>query len=156
MYSKMVATFLWLSASMVVFGLSVTGCSTIAEQFMEKPKVVLQQVNLREVTISGATVVFQVMVDNPNAFGINLSRLNYHVEIGGRAISSGALDQGLKIEANQQSLVELPVPVRYSDIFSSAFEALRGGSSSYRVKGSASFGQFTVPFDEVGDIKFKR
>jgi LEA14-like dessication related protein len=132
------------------------GCSTVAEQILEKPNVTLQQVNVREIGVSGATVIFNVLVDNPNPFGINLRQLTYDVEIGGRALTSGVMDKGIRIEAKEKSLVEIPIPVRFSDVFASALDVMKNGTRTYRVRGSASFGPFSIPFDESGELKFKR
>jgi LEA14-like dessication related protein len=150
------ARYFAFAVSILVGFLASSGCSTVAERILEKPKVTLQQVKVREIGVSGATVVFNVMVDNPNPVGINLRQLTYDVEIGGRALTSGVMEKGVRIEAMEKSLVEIPIPVRFSDVFASAVDVMKNGTRTYRVRGSASFGPFSIPFDETGELKFKR
>ena len=61
-------------------------CASVAEKLIEKPKVSLSSIALKDVTQNGATVVFGVGVENPNAFALRLDALKYDLEIGGKAI----------------------------------------------------------------------
>lgn len=132
------------------------GCSAIGKRLVEQPKVALDRVNVRDVGGSGATVVFGVRVDNPNPFALKVDALRYEVEIGGKPLSTGQLDQAAEVAGNGNTVVEIPIAVKYSDVFSSLTSFLSNGSSTYRIKGDATFGLFTIPFDQSGDLKLKK
>jgi LEA14-like dessication related protein len=128
-------------------------CTTLGQAILEKPKVELDHVSLREANSSGAIVLFGVKVDNPNAFSLKVDTLKYDVEIGGKHFSSGKIDKPAEVAAKNNAIVEIPVPVKYSDVFSSVLELLTKKTSSYRLKGEASFGLLNIPFDEKGEFK---
>ena len=143
-------------ASLTAFALAlvVSGCSFIAKKVIEKPKVDLASVNLRDAHATGATVVFGVKVENPNSFALRVDSLKYDVEIGGKAFSSGKLEKPAEVGGKGTAVIDVPVPVRYADVFASLLEFVQKGTSSYRVKGTAAFGVLEIPFDEKGDLKF--
>lgn len=135
--------------------ISVAGCSSLVKQVLKEPKVNLEKVDVREVGASGATVVFNVGVENPNGVGITLDALKYDVEIAGKALSSGALEKPAEVAAHGKTVVEIPVPLKYSEVFSSLMGFLKAGESTYRVKGEAAFGIFSIPFDQAGKFKLR-
>lgn len=136
--------------------LSVVACSTIAEKVIEKPAVALKSVQVTDASSKGATLVFGVQVENPNSFALKVDALQYDVEIGGKLVSSGQLESAAHVPANERAVVEIPVPVQFADLFSSALSFLQSGASQYRVKGSARFGLLSVPFDRSGELSFTK
>ena len=142
--------------SVLVFAaLVVLGCKSIAEKIVEKPKVALSSLALKDVGPNGATLVFGVEVENPNPFALKLDALHYDLELGGRAIGSGQIEKPSEVAAHAKGVVDVPVPVKFADLFSSLSEFLTKTTTRYRVKGEASFGMLVVPFDEKGDLKLK-
>lgn len=133
----------------------LTGCSFIGKKLIEKPKVQLQRVDVRDVGATGATVVFGVQVENPNSTALKVDSLRYDVEIGGKPFSSGRLPQGAEVPANGKVSLDIPVPVRYTDVFASLVGLLADGTSTYRLKGEAVFGLFTIPFEKSGEFKLR-
>lgn len=132
------------------------GCSSLGRKLIETPKVELAKVDVRDTKADGATVVFGVRVENPNAFALKVDSLRYDVEIGGKNFSSGKIDKPAEVAAKDKTIVELPVAVRYADVFSSLLDLVKKGTSTYRLKGDASFGLLTVPFDEKGEFKLNQ
>lgn len=135
---------------------SVVGCSAIAKKIIEKPKVALERVHVRDVGSAGATVVFGVQVENPNRFSIKVDALRYDVEIDGKVVSSGSLDAPAEVPAKQTSIVDIPVPIQYGDLFSSVLGFIQNGASAYRIKGAAAFGMLEVPFEKSGELNFRK
>jgi LEA14-like dessication related protein len=144
------STFLLIAA----FGCS-TSCSSVAEKLIEKPKVALSSVALKDVTSNGAVVVFGVEVDNPNAFALRLDALRYDLEVGGKAIGSGKIDQPAEVAGHSKGVVHVPVPVKFQDLFNSFSELMSKTTSDYRVRGEAQFGLLSIPFDEKGELKLR-
>lgn len=140
-----------------IVGLSsfFSGCTYVAKKIVEPPTVALDRVTVKDVGASGATVVFGVAVDNPNPFMIRVDQLKYDVDIGGKPISTGKLEHAAEVGGRSKAIVDIPVPVKYSEVFSSLFDFVSKGTSTYRVRGEASFGVLSVPFDKSGDLKLK-
>lgn len=133
----------------------LTGCSSFSKM-IEKPKVTLDNLKVQDPTLTGATLVFGLMVDNPNAVALQVDELIYDLEISGRALSSGRLAEGAKVPAREKAIVEIPVAVKYSDLFESVIGLLKNQSSPYRIKGSARIGPFSIPFDKTGEVKLSK
>ncbi|MES2962241.1 MAG: LEA type 2 family protein [Bdellovibrionota bacterium] len=132
-----------------------SSCASVAERLVEKPKIALSRVALQDVTPNTATVVFGVEVDNPNGFALKLDALRYELEIGGKAIGSGRIDKPAEVAAHSKGVVDVPVPVKFADLFSSFSDLMNKTTSDYRVRGEASFGLLSIPFDEKGEIKLR-
>lgn len=154
--SSATAAMALLMGLVTLASFALTGCASIAEQIIKEPKVNLSRVNVKDVTAQGATVLFGVEVDNPNAFALKVDSLRYDIEIGGKALTSGRIEQAAEVQANAKSIVDIPVPVKFSEIFSSVMDLVSSGSKPFRVRGEAKFGLFTLPFDKTGEIKFKQ
>lgn len=152
---KSALSFVVSLALMTVAAGCTSSCSSVAERIVEKPKVALARIGLKDMTSSGATVVFGVEVDNPNPFALKLDALRYDLEIGGKAIGSGKLDQPAEVAANTKGIVDVPVPVKFDALFNSISELMSKTTSDYRVRGEAQFGLFSIPFDEKGELKLR-
>jgi LEA14-like dessication related protein len=132
-----------------------SSCSSVAEKLVEKPKVALSSIALRDVSTNGATVVFGVEVDNPNAFSLRLDALRYDLEVGGKQIGSGRIEKPAEVAGRSKGIVDVPVPVKFQDLYSSVSELMSKTVSDYRVRGEAQFGLITIPFDEKGELKLR-
>jgi LEA14-like dessication related protein len=136
--------------------LAVSSCSSIASKVIEKPTVRLASVGIKDANPQGVTVVFGVEVDNPNSFALKIDALRYAAEIGGRPFSSGALTDLKEVPGKGKAVVDLDVAVKYSDLFTSVLDFVSNGTTKYHVKGDASFGILTIPFEQSGDLKLKQ
>lgn len=132
-----------------------SACSTIAQQIIQEPKVALQGVKLQEMTTLGGTLLIGVEVDNPNPFSLRLDDLTYELEIAGKALSKGQIKESASVAAKAKTVVEIPVPVKFQDLYASAMDLFSKKSSAYRVKGEARFGLITLPFDRTGEMKLR-
>lgn len=134
---------------------SLMACSTLVQKAIEKPRLEMASVGISNLTREGATVLFGIRIENPNAFSIDVDSLKYDIEIAGKRVSQGALEKPVEIAAKGKSLVEVPVPVLYAQVFSSIFDFLQTGMSTYRIKGEAEVGFLKIPFENAGEFSFK-
>ncbi|HVK60642.1 MAG TPA: LEA type 2 family protein [Bdellovibrionales bacterium] len=144
MYKKILFSMLMIVAAI--------GCSSIAQKIVKEPKVSLAGVNLKDVNSQGGTVVANIQVENPNAFALKVDAVTYDVEIGGKHLSRGELEAPASVKGNGKTIVPIPVPVKFSDLFASAMDFIQKKTTKYRVKGEAKFGVITIPFDNTGDL----
>lgn len=142
--------------AMVIFALSLAGCAALSEKVIERPDVEISNVGLQDVGMRGATLVFGVKVDNPNAFKLQLNGLKYTLEMGGKQLAANELQEPAEVPANGSSVINVPVTFKFSEVFSSLTDFAQTGASSYRIKGDARLGLFTVPFSRTGELNFKQ
>jgi LEA14-like dessication related protein len=132
-----------------------TACTSLSS-LIEKPTASLQGLTIKDPTTEGATFVFALLVENPNKVALEVDELAYDLEVSGKQLTSGKLDQGAHLPANGSATIDIPVAVKYSDLFSSVLQLLKAQSSPYRLKGSARIGPFSIPFEKNGDVKLPR
>lgn len=149
----------WAFGLVLVVGLMaalavISSCQTIGQAIVEKPKVALDHVGLKDMTMEGATILFGVKVENPNSFALKVDSLRYAVEVGGKPFGSGQIEKPTEVAGHGKAVVEIPIPVKYADVFASLIDFVQNKSSTYRVKGEATFGVLNIPFDEKGELKF--
>lgn len=143
--------FNWIAAVLSGFCVALAGCVS-ADKILEKPRISLRSLKVMEPNASGATLVFGVLVENPNGIALHVDELIYDLEVAGRQLSSGKLAEGASVPAKNTAVVEIPVSVRYADLFTSLIQLLDEAKSPYRIKGSARVGPFQIPFDQAGEV----
>lgn len=140
---------------LIGFALLVAGCSSLVQTLVQEPKVSFNSVSVRDAKQEGATAVIALNIENPNGVSLTVDRLKYALELGGKPIASHEVLKIATIAAHATTKVEVPVPFRYDEVFSSVLDLISKGSAVYKVKGEASIGLFTLPFDHSGDLKLR-
>ena len=132
------------------------GCSALAKKIVKDPKVTLEHVHVTDLELSGATVVFELSVQNPNSFPLEVDSVRYNVELGGKDLGPGTLPKGAKVEGKTTKVIPIPYPFKYKDVFPSVVDFLKSGTSTYKLKGEAKLGPLSLPFDKTGELHFKK
>jgi LEA14-like dessication related protein len=140
-------------ACFTAFGL--TGCQTFIESVLQKPKVDFHSVTVRDANKDGATAIIALDVANPNSISLTVDHLDYALSIGGRDVAKAEVANIAKLLPEATTRVEIPVPFKYNEIFSSVLELISKGTAAYKVTGAARVGLFTLPFDHGGDLNLR-
>lgn len=135
--------------------LMTAGCAGLVKSLVSEPKVTFASLNVRDANAEGATAVIGLNVENPNGVSLTVDRLQYALELGGKSIAMAEVEKVATIAAHATTKVEVPVPFRYDQIFSSVLDLIAKGTAAYKVTGSARIGLFTLPFDHAGDLKLR-
>ncbi len=140
--------------AVLVLILFLGGC-TSWKIFLTEPKANLEYVNLAQVSDGGVTLLFGVGVENPNSFSMTVKNVNYELEMNSRPFAKGEVSNPVTIPAKGKGVVEIPVPLRFTDLLSSLASFLQSGKTPYLLKGSAQVGPFTIPFKKQDEIKLR-
>ena len=146
--------FLFAATFVVGSMTALAGCSSLSS-LVEKPTVTLQAVNIKEPRLDGATLAFELLVTNPNAVALEVDELAYDLQVSGKRLTSGKLENGASIPARQSSSVTIPVSVKYSELFASVLTALNNPVTPYRLEGTAKVGPFQIPFEKSGELNLR-
>ena len=101
-----------------------------------------------------------VNIDNPNAFGLDLQKMVYNLDINGSNWLSGVTTEALQISEKSKSALTLPVSLNFLELGSSVYQIVSGGEElAYRFSGNVDLGS-TLPmlpkanldFDKSGNI----
>jgi LEA14-like dessication related protein len=137
------------------FILAMSSCSLFVEHVVEKPDVNLRDVQVRDATVSGGTIVFDFNVHNPNPFQLQVDEVQYKIELAGKPFGAGQLKEPALIPGHRDGVVSVTLPFKYSDLFSSVLWFIAQTKSQYRIYGEARLGVIRIPFDQKGEFKIR-
>jgi LEA14-like dessication related protein len=104
------------AALVLLLGAACASLGDLARSAVKEPKLSFRSASLEALDMEGATVAFTWDLENPNAFGLDLARVGWLVDVEGTRIAAGDLPGGLRIPANGTGPVTFPVRVRFRDV----------------------------------------
>lgn len=140
--------------------LAMTGCSALEGFGFERPDVSVDHVRLDDLSLSGVDLLFDLEVDNPNAYEIVLGRIDWGLEIEGHDLLTGQQREGLSIPARGRELTQVPVHLEFVDVFR-ALGNLRGRrQAGYELGADLWFdvpvvGSIKVPVTKRGEVPLR-
>jgi LEA14-like dessication related protein len=152
-----------LLALALASALTFSACTTLGGLAnMVEPEVDVTDVKLLGTTLTGADLLFEFRVDNPNAVALVLDGIGYRLSLNNERLLDGTRDQQTRIEANGRSTVQLPVSIKFADVYRviQSFEGRRG-KPDYALDADFRFdvpvlGSVTVPVTQRGEIPIDR
>jgi LEA14-like dessication related protein len=152
-------SFLLTILAAVLTLVSCAGYGSLAN--MVRPQVDVTDVKVLGTTLTGADLLFQFRVDNPNAVGLVLDAIGYRLRLNDQPLLDGRRDQQLRIGANGRSVVELPVTIRYEDVYRVIRSFSNRERPDYALDADFRFdvpilGAINVPVTKRGEIPLDR
>lgn len=149
--------FLLAAALFALVGCS--GLGTLAR--MESPTVNVTGVQLKGTTLAGADVLVQFRVDNPNDVNLVLDGIGYHLKLNGQPLLNGRYDQQVQIAASGPTTVELPVTIRFDDLYRVISTLQNRKNPEYALDADLRFavpvlGEVIVPVTQTGKVPVDR
>jgi LEA14-like dessication related protein len=116
--------------AMILIGMAglLTGCDALQALNLQKPTASLKGVKFDKVSLEGATLLFDVEVDNPYSAALPLTNLDYGLASGSKPLFSGKADVAGSIPAKGSKTLSLPAQIKYLDLFN-AFKGIKPGST---------------------------
>jgi LEA14-like dessication related protein len=126
-----------------------------------RPEVDVTDVKVLGTTLTGADLLFEFRVDNPNAVALVLDAIGYRLRLNDRPLLDGRRDQRMRIAANGRSVVELPVTIKYEDVYRVIRSFSNRERPDYALDADFRFdvpvlGAVTVPVTKRGEIPLDR
>lgn len=148
---------LLLAAALLV----LSGCAVNTLAHMQSPKVDVTGVKLKGTTLAGADVLVQFRVDNPNDVNLVLDGVVYHLRLNGQPLLDGQYDQQIQIAASGPTAVELPVTIRFDDLYRVISTLQNKKNPEYALDADLRFavpvlGEVTVPVTQTGKVPVDR
>jgi LEA14-like dessication related protein len=107
-----------------------------------QPEVRLEGVRVGGIGLRGGTLIFQVLVTNPNSFDLETRSLTYHLQLPhptetGQWVSfaEGVMDERVRVDRRSARILEVPVTFRYDDAGGAIRSIMDTGTFNYRVTG---------------------
>jgi len=124
----------------LVFGLAtgITGCAALRNLFntaFKKPQFRFKTVNLKNASLTGASIETVWTLDNPNPIGLSLAELDYNFFVEDKQVVAGAPRRGLQIPADGRAELVFPANVKFQDLVPAVGVFLNQDTARYRAEG---------------------
>ncbi|MGE0085964.1 MAG: LEA type 2 family protein [Desulfococcaceae bacterium] len=134
--------------SVLLAVLLLTGCATIGQQLIDKPKVEYLGMTLKDLSLFEATPVFRFRFTNTNPMGMDVSGVSYNLKINRRKFVKGVSGQNVRIKAISSGELELPVSFNFTDLFHT--QGSEDSGVLYEMSGLIRIGPYSLPYETAG------
>ncbi len=101
------------------------------------PRIALEGIEIASLSLSRAELALKIGIDNPNAFGIDLGRLVYRLDVDGAHWGGGALARPGGVPARGRGRITLPLSLDLAALGAGAYQLLaQGRPLDYRLRGT--------------------
>lgn len=142
--------------------LLTTSCSTLRDAAdIREPNVEFSKMSIQSISFDGVTLLFDFDITNPNRMGVSAEGYNYEFFINENSFLSGVQDQRLSIGAESNSVVQVPVSMKFSELYQTFESLVRQDSLSYMLSTEVEFdlpvmGSRKVPVQTSGNLPIPR
>jgi len=117
--------------------------------------------SIQSISFDGVTLLFDFDITNPNRMGVSAEGYNYEFFINENSFLSGVQEQPLSIGAESNSVVQVPVSMKFSELFQTFESLMRQDSLSYLLSTEVEFdlpvmGSRKVPVQASGNLPIPR
>ena len=139
----------------------LNGCAEILkilqQSNIQKPTVQITNSKITGLSFTQADLMFDVQINNPNTVSVNLAGMDYALKINQNSLFSGNKTDALAIAAQGASSVQIPVTLKYEDIYKAVSDLSGKKNSTYTFDGGLSFnlpvlGNVRLPISTTGEI----
>ena len=137
---------------------TAAACSSLVNQTFAEPVVLLRDVQVRGLGLTGGSMDVQLAVYNPNNFRLDAGRMTYQLLSGTGSdtvtFATGTVEGQQTFAEKDTTVVTIPLSFSYSGIGAVGRQLLNSGSVNYTVRGDITvatpIGNFTRPYSHSG------
>ncbi|RMD96728.1 MAG: hypothetical protein D6814_10885, partial [Calditrichaeota bacterium] len=157
--------FAWLILSLAWMLAAGSGCGLFSQLsqggHFSKPEASIAGARIQKLSFSRADLLVDIKVKNPTQLRVQLAGLDYRLKINGQPFLNGEQEQRLSLNANSESLIQLPIQVRYADLYKTVKSLGQTDHSKYDLECGLKFqipvvGQVRLPLRKQGDLPLLR
>jgi LEA14-like dessication related protein len=161
MKNKVFTTRLFITILPLLAVLLLPACSLMDSILKEgkavKPEVSFDSARIDRLSFTGADLLFDLKIENPNPVGVRLSGLDYNLFIDNSSFLSGNQDEKIEIQARGESTVQLPITLEYRQVYKALRHLMDKNESTYRLDCGFHFnvpvlGDVRVPVSKEGQV----
>lgn len=147
-----------LIAHVFIFFLIIVGCAALQELAqVQKPTLEFQRVRFTGMTFETVDLAFDVKIKNPNPLSASLAGFDYNFQIDGASFLSGQQDAQLTIAAKAESALEIPLTLKFKDLYQTYQTLKNQDSSAYKIDTGLMFdlpvlGKTRIPVSHEGHL----
>lgn len=129
---------------------------------MRAPEVELTGVRVGGIGFSGATLLAELRIDNPNRFGLEADSVTFELDAQDpqsagtwTQVTSGTNAQRVRVDAGSTATVHIPIEFAYGRLGAPLRAITRSGRFNYRISGEVFVRRplpKRIPFSQEGSI----
>jgi LEA14-like dessication related protein len=135
--------------------LVIASCATL-EKIVQAPDVKVDSVQISDISFSDVTLDFNLLIQNPNGFGVSLGGFDYSFSLQDKEVLKGDEDKEISLAASANSALQIPLTLNFQDVYALAKETKDLDSLSYHLAGhfkpSGILSEFKIPFSKTGTL----
>jgi LEA14-like dessication related protein len=149
------------AAGALVAVVLVAGCATLKNALtFEKPDVLLQQINVTGIGLTGGTLDLVFDVYNPNQYRLRSTRLEVELQLAQTDFGEALIDKPLDLSPQNHSQVVMPVRFTWAGVGAAARSLLQSQSLPYGLTGAVildtPIGERRVQFKNSGTVPLRK
>ena len=149
----------WISA--VAMAIALAGCKTLSNALhFTEPAVVLKEIQITGIGVSGGTLNLALDVFNPNDYRLRSTRLELGIDLESVHFGDALLDTPLDLPSQQHTLVTLPVRFEWAGVGAGAQGLLTRQAIRFGLTGTAfldtPLGDRRVQVRGSGEVPLRR
>jgi LEA14-like dessication related protein len=151
-----------LAATMTATVLFLASCASLQEAArIQNPKAEITNVRLDSLDLEKIGLLLDLRVDNPNALGISLSKLDYDFMVEGNSMLKGVLDKGLQVAAKSSEQVTIPLTLQLANLWQAIQRVAKQDQFRYTLASRLTFalpvlGNVELPLQKSGELPVLR
>lgn len=123
---------------------------------VKAPTMSVSKFSVKNLSLTKADIELELNIDNPNAFGLILNKLDYNVDLNGLSPISGEISDKIEIAKNGSGSIKIPTSLNFLSLGMAAYNTLTSGKPfEYSLNGTADVGA-TLPFFESSSFNFNK
>ena len=135
---------------------AIYGCSLLqraGSSAFERPALSFKEARLPQIDFQGAELDLVFLVTNPNAYGLDLTRASYDLEVEGHKVAAGTPKNGLKIPARGTAEVTFPARLLWNEIAPALEAVFAMDRVRYKASGELGLGPVVLPLTHEGTFE---
>lgn len=141
--------------------ITMVGCAALEQARWQEPELLLEQLELVQLTPTNAELVGHFSIRNPNAFSISTGALDYTLAVDQAEVLTGEQNHGQRLEAGEETSVRLPVILSFAELGSLVQGFSARNEVDYELSGGMRFdvpvaGSIRVPVETAGTFPIPR
>jgi LEA14-like dessication related protein len=125
------------------------------------PSVSVKNLSVDKVNLTNATVKLELEVDNPNSFGVDLTKLNYDLAVNGQQWAKSSASNVARINKNGKSTVSIPIRLEFATVGMTLYKTLTSSAPmDYRLQGDMNLDttlpllkNVNMPINKAGSVR---
>ena len=148
-------------SSVAVVSVAVSGCATLRNAItFQQPDILLQEINVTGMGLSGGTLDLVFDVYNPNQYRLRSTRLEVGLELASTDFGEALIDKPLDLSPQNHSSVVMPVRFSWAGVGAAARSLLQSPELPYGITGAVildtPLGSRTVQLQNTGKVPLRK